>query len=476
MSFRLILKNSLLVDPANQRQGLFDIGIAGGKIAAINTNLDKVRAEQVIDLAGRLTFPGLIDLHVHASQMLGGRNAHRMLARAGVTTALDLGGPAPEVLEVARSDGAGLNLAFLDQIRPGYTVSSPEPSRGELESFVEKALDQGALGVKILGGHFPLAPASTREVIAAANRLGAYVAFHAGTTSGKKGLESFREAVDLAEGYQLHLAHINSYCRGQTYPGDPGREMREALEILSQKHNLFSESYLSALNGTGGKCQGGRPESLSTINALILGGYEGTEEGLARAIAAGFARVVGAAGGDNVLLSPEEGLRFWRQQQTEALVMFPVNPAITRFLGATAKDRSGRFILDALATDGGGFPRNFLLEGGLALVKLQALTLEEFALKASLQPARILGLTGKGHLGEGADADVTVVDKCGNQAFLTVVGGEVIMYDGLVVGRGTCILTTGRGARILTEKGLPHHSLKVEESGFYRGKAATLWL
>jgi len=356
MSWQLLLKNAQLVDPVNHRQGLFDIGVSGGKIAAVAAKLEARRAEQVLDLQGRLTLPGLIDLHVHASRMLGGRNAHRMLARAGVTTALDLGGPAQEVLEVAVHDGAGLNLAFLEQVRPGYTVSSPEPPPAELATFVERALEQGALGVKILGGHFPLTPAATRTVMTVANQRRAYVAFHAGTTAGKKGLGAFREAVQLAEGYQLHLAHINSYCRGQTYVGNPRREMEEALELLARSPNIFSESYLSALNGTSGKCQAGRPESLATSNALALGGFETTEDGLAQAIASGFARVVGEEGGENILLPAEEGLRYWRERITDALVMFPVNPFWSRLLGATAKDGAGHFIIDALSTDGGVSP------------------------------------------------------------------------------------------------------------------------
>jgi len=102
------------------------------------------------------------------------------------------------------------------------------------------------------------------------------------------------------------------------------------------------------------------------------------------------------------------------------------------------------------------------------------MTLEEFVLKASSQPARWLGLTGKGHLGEGADADIAVVDSSGDQAYLTVVGGKVIMLGGLVTGRGTTILTTNRGWREVQERGLRYQIVSLEEAGFYRGKAF-LW-
>jgi len=63
-------------------------------------------------------------------------------------------------------------------------------------------------------------------------------------------------------------------------------------------------------------------------------------------------------------------------------------------------------------------------------------TLEEIAIVTRAGPARLLGLSHKGHLGVGADADVTVYEKRENAAemFATpryvVKGGAVVVEEG----------------------------------------------
>ena len=47
-------------------------------------------------------------------------------------------------------------------------------------------------------------------------------------------------------------------------------------------------------------------------------------------------------------------------------------------------------MVDCISTDGGGIPRNVIVEMGLAMVKLQALSMEEFVIKTSVNPAKIL--------------------------------------------------------------------------------------
>ena len=58
--------------------------------------------------------------------------------------------------------------------------------------------------------------------------------------------------------------------------------------------------------------------------------------------------------------------------------------------------------MDSFSTDGGCYPRNVIVENGLLLVKFGALNLNEYAVKASLNGARALGLKNKGHLSVGS--------------------------------------------------------------------------
>jgi dihydroorotase-like cyclic amidohydrolase len=171
--YEIILKNGIVVDPVNNRFGRYDVGIAEGKIKDIAEDLDPGTSWEIFDLEGLYVIPGIIDLHIHASEWIGGRFAHKMMALAGVTTALDMAGPIDGVLNIARDYGAGLNLASVQYVRPGFTVRDADPSRTELIDLLDISLEVGAIGLKILGGHFPLTQQATALAIELANEKNA---------------------------------------------------------------------------------------------------------------------------------------------------------------------------------------------------------------------------------------------------------------------------------------------------------------
>ena len=59
----LLIQNGLILDPANKIERRGDLLLRDGKVAAIGDSLGK--ADRVIDAAGKLVTPGLIDIHVH---------------------------------------------------------------------------------------------------------------------------------------------------------------------------------------------------------------------------------------------------------------------------------------------------------------------------------------------------------------------------------------------------------------------------
>jgi imidazolonepropionase-like amidohydrolase len=463
----LLLQGGRLVDPAAGLDAVADIAVAGGRIAEIAPGLDPTRAEEVIDVAGRQVIPGIIDLHMHASEWLGGRFGHKMMARAGVTTALDMSGPTASVLRMLREHGTGLNIACIEAVRPGLTVRGSDPDRAELDGLLDTALAGGAIGLKLLGGHYPLTPEATARAIAAANARRAYVAFHAGTTERGSNIDGFLQAAELAAGNALHIAHINSYCRGAVRP--PMQETEEAIAALVAHPRLRSENYLSPLNGTSAKCSDGIPESRVTRQCLAVGGFPATEAGFEAAILAGWAEINVEAGGEVVLGTGQAAAAYWRQRGTDTTVSFRVNPPEPRIRLATARRPTGTFVVDCISTDGGGIPRNVIVEMGLALVNLQALTLAEFVTKTSTNPARILGLTRTGRLAVGMDADITVLDVPRRRAVLSLAGGAVIMVRGHVCGRGGRMITTEAGAAAVRAAGLEPITVSLAESGFYQG-------
>jgi dihydroorotase len=61
-----LIRGGRLIDPANGRDGAFDLLIEAGEIARVGKDLPREMADEVIDLpSGLVVCPGLIDMHVH---------------------------------------------------------------------------------------------------------------------------------------------------------------------------------------------------------------------------------------------------------------------------------------------------------------------------------------------------------------------------------------------------------------------------
>lgn len=469
-TYDLCIQGGRVIDPANGVDDTRDVLVKDGQIAAVTPPGDNAHiSARVLDACGKYVFPGVIDTHVHLSSRYSAPVAHKMLARAGVTTALDMGAAPADAIAVAARHGAGLTVASLGAMdpRPGGNLPGQSAPAAAIRAAIDRCLDGGSLGIKI---HFDnkLTPEATQAAIAEANNQQAWVAFHCGTTATASDITGLREAVALAGPNRLHLAHVNSYCRGNV--ADPVAEAQECIDLLLSAPHLFSESYLAVINGTTARCVDGRPFLERVGMWLELGGFAPTQDGLRDAIMAGWARTHSVQGDDTVLATGEHGVRTWLAAETNIGLSFPVNPPIPRLMLAAAKDpATGAFVVDAIGTDGGGIPRNVLLQDGLLLVQLEVITLAELVRKISWTPARVLGLPAKGNLAPGADADITVVCPGSRRAATTVSHGEIVMHGGVVTGSGSRFITTARGAAAVREGGCQPVVVDVARSGFYTG-------
>ncbi len=95
--YDLILRGGWVIDPANGHDGVMDIAIAGGKIAAVDSRLAGATAKKEVDVSGLHITPGLIDLHAHFYGGGGGFKDFEMNPDMyglpnGTTTVVDAGG------------------------------------------------------------------------------------------------------------------------------------------------------------------------------------------------------------------------------------------------------------------------------------------------------------------------------------------------------------------------------------------------
>src|SRR5437764_10468182 len=63
--FDLVIKGGDVLDPSQSLRGRRDIGIRYGLVEAVEAEIPAERALRVLDAAGKLVTPGLIDLHCH---------------------------------------------------------------------------------------------------------------------------------------------------------------------------------------------------------------------------------------------------------------------------------------------------------------------------------------------------------------------------------------------------------------------------
>lgn len=97
----ILIKNGLVVDPSQGLKAVRDILIEGETIAAVGENLTADGAE-VIDAAGKIVMPGLVDMHVHLREpgqeykedILSGTRA---AAHGGVTSVASMPNTHPPV-------------------------------------------------------------------------------------------------------------------------------------------------------------------------------------------------------------------------------------------------------------------------------------------------------------------------------------------------------------------------------------------
>ncbi|HEY8506493.1 MAG TPA: amidohydrolase family protein, partial [Gemmataceae bacterium] len=252
--FDVVIAGGRVVDGTGLPWFRADVGVAGGRIAAVG-DLSRAAAAARIDAAGRVVAPGFIDAHVHGDLALFADPHHEPAIRQGVTTYIlgqdgsAMAPASPATLAYMRRYTAGFNGGFetpglswrsLDEylncldrrcalnvaclvpngnVRLEVIGLDPRPATpdelGRMRRLVREAMEQGAVGLSSGLDYIPSRYAHEAELTALCEEIapfgGVYVTHMRGYTP-EKVLPAMEEVANIGRGAgcAVHISHFNS--------------------------------------------------------------------------------------------------------------------------------------------------------------------------------------------------------------------------------------------------------------------------
>ncbi len=219
--YDLVLRGGRVIDPAQRLDGLLDVAVRDGRVAAVGKALPGP-ARETIDVRGKLVLPGLIDTHAHVYRYVSGRfglDADMVGVHSGVTTVVDQGGPSvltfPGFREYVAKPAATRVLAFISAYMVGgleghYYPELYRPDCIAVDDTIRAGRENADL-VRGVKGHAEIGGFS------------------------RWGSEAMRQAARIGRGLDLPLyIHFGQLwpLPDDRHPYDPDAILPEMLEIL----------------------------------------------------------------------------------------------------------------------------------------------------------------------------------------------------------------------------------------------------
>ncbi len=487
------LRGGRIIDPANNRDGVGDLFIEDGRIVAAPEGRTP---DEVYDVTGKIVMAGAIDVHSHIAgtnvtlgrqlmpelPALAAQDGQPILAspaswgayatgiryaEMGYTTVIE---PAMipthaieaqvELASIPIIDVAGLVILGNDD----YTLELLRDGRGggdELKDYVAWTLHHSkAIGLKVInaGGseafkfndrqfglddEVPDYGVSSRAIVEAMQTAVAGLGIphpphvHCNNLGIAGNVETAVATLEATQGLPIHFAHIQFYGYGDG--GDRGFSSGapRLMEAVNQHKNatvdvgqvMFGQTV--TISGDILRQFDGRRAASPKKWALNQGDGNGTGVVPYNYKKKSFVNALQWAIGLEIFLMAEDPWRVLFSTDHPNGALFVRYPEIFHLL--MDKDERARW-LDEL-------PEAAREVSNLAGITRE-LTLSELAIITRAAPAKLMGLTDRGHLRPGAIADVAVYTEKKNKTEMFSAADLVFKSGGLVVRNGKVVRVT----------------------------------
>lgn len=392
---RIILKNGYVVDPKNGVEEVLDIAILNDEIVEVGKDISIEKGDMVLDCEELLVMPGIVDMHLHLGDLFEVSTDPIYGAVAnGVTMGLSPGAGntfmAPALVSAEMDRGLPINIGlYQGAANVLSTMLSVEELiklyKGELEPEVASSkMTRNAItnttapliiGIKDHMGHFIMSDENIDKIFEITSKAKLVYMSHTQDPDHTERL------VNLSKGRPLHMAHATAAGCGTHIEAEEA--MKRIIDLVKNNEHVSAEFVTTMMRKGGGSREGLILPKKSQELA-----YEALEKGIV-----------------DILISDGQ------------------NDATMKGFGDTRDN----------------------IPAILELAEMGILSLSKSVATMTCNPARLIGeRTGNawwtekiGHLGKGALANITVINRDVKSMVYTIVNGEVVGFAQRSVRRGS---------------------------------------